>query len=403
MKNRTIGSVFIVAGTTIGAGMLAMPLAAVGIGFSTMMLLLIGLWLLMSYTALLLVEVYQYNDPHTGLGSIAKRYLGVGGQVITGLALLLLMYALTTAYISGAGELLSATLSSWIGHELSITQGIIIFTVIGGAVVGIGTTSVDMINRLLFTAKVFFLIFMLIVMLPHVESVNLTSMPVEYGLILSAVPVIFTSFGFHGSVPSIVSYMNGDIKKLRIIFIIGSAIPLVAYILWQIATLGAIPTNTFMGIMAQQSGLNGLLTAIRDVVATPRVNIAVNLFAALALATSFLGVALGLFDYLADLFKRSNRATGRMQSSLLTFVPPLVCALYFPNFVQALAYAAIALSILALLLPALLVWKVRQERNGTDKYKVKGGKSALGIVFTCGLVVIGIQVAITFGLLPQVG
>ncbi|MBG2913264.1 tyrosine transporter TyrP [Proteus cibarius] len=403
MKNRTIGSVFIVAGTTIGAGMLAMPLAAVGIGFSTMMLLLVGLWLLMSYTALLLVEVYQYNDPHTGLGSIAKRYLGVGGQVITGLALLLLMYALTTAYISGAGELLSATLSSWIGHELSVTQGIIIFTVIGGAVVGIGTTSVDMINRLLFTAKVFFLIFMLVVMLPHVESVNLTSMPVAQGLILAAIPVIFTSFGFHGSVPSIVSYMNGDIKKLRIIFVVGSAIPLVAYILWQIATLGAIPTNTFMGIMAQQSGLNGLLTAIRDVVATPRVNIAVNLFAALALATSFLGVALGLFDYLADLFKRSNRATGRMQSSLLTFVPPLVCALYFPNFVQALAYAAIALSILALLLPALLVWKVRQEQNGTDKYKVKGGKGALGIVFTCGLVVIGIQVAITFGLLPQVG
>ncbi|WP_337226199.1 tyrosine transporter TyrP [Proteus terrae] len=403
MKNRTIGSVFIVAGTTIGAGMLAMPLAAVGIGFSTMMLLLVGLWLLMSYTALLLVEVYQYNDPHTGLGSIAKRYLGVGGQVITGLALLLLMYALTTAYISGAGKLLSATLSSWIGHELSVTQGIIIFTVIGGAVVGIGTTSVDMINRLLFTAKVFFLIFMLIVMLPHVESVNLTSMPVAYGLILSAIPVIFTSFGFHGSVPSIVSYMNGDIKKLRIIFIIGSAIPLVAYILWQIATLGAIPTNTFMGIMAQQSGLNGLLTAIRDVVATPRVNIAVNLFAALALATSFLGVALGLFDYLADLFKRSNRATGRAQSSLLTFVPPLVCALYFPNFVQALAYAAIALSILALLLPALLVWKVRQEQNGADKYKVKGGKGALGIVFVCGLIVIGIQIAITFGLLPQVG
>ncbi len=403
MKNRTIGSVFIVAGTTIGAGMLAMPLAAVGIGFSTMMLLLVGLWLLMSYTALLLVEVYQYNDPHTGLGSIAKRYLGIGGQVITGLALLLLMYALTTAYISGAGELLSATLSSWIGHELSITQGIIIFTVIGGAVVGIGTTSVDMINRLLFTAKVFFLIFMLIVMLPHVESVNLTSMPVAYGLILSAIPVIFTSFGFHGSVPSIVSYMNGDIKKLRIIFITGSAIPLVAYILWQIATLGAIPTNTFMGIMAQQSGLNGLLTAIRDVVATPRVNIAVNLFAALALATSFLGVALGLFDYLADLFKRSNHASGRIQSSLLTFVPPLVCALYFPNFVQALAYAAIALSILALLLPALLVWKVRQEQNGADKYKVKGGKGALGVVFTCGLVVIGIQIAITFGLLPQVG
>lgn len=34
MKNRTLGSVFIVAGTTIGAGMLAMPIAAAGNGFS---------------------------------------------------------------------------------------------------------------------------------------------------------------------------------------------------------------------------------------------------------------------------------------------------------------------------------------------------------------------------------
>lgn len=60
MKNRTLGSVFIVAGTTIGAGMLAMPLAAAGVGFSVTLILLIGLWALMCYTALLLLEVYQH-------------------------------------------------------------------------------------------------------------------------------------------------------------------------------------------------------------------------------------------------------------------------------------------------------------------------------------------------------
>ncbi|MGK3357247.1 aromatic amino acid transport family protein, partial [Enterobacter kobei] len=42
---------------------------------------------------------------------------------------------------------------------------------------------------------------------------------------------------FHGSVPSIVSYMNGDIRKLRRVFVIGSAIPLIAYIFWQLVTL----------------------------------------------------------------------------------------------------------------------------------------------------------------------
>ncbi|ATG16961.1 tyrosine transporter TyrP [Providencia alcalifaciens] len=402
MKNRTLGSILIVAGTTIGAGMLAMPLAAAGVGFTGIVCLLIGLWMLMSYTSLLLVEVYQHNPANMGLGSVAKKYLGPVGQIVTGLSMLLLMYALTTAYIGGAGVLIADSLSSWWGVTVSTQSAIIMFTVVGGAIVCVGTHSVDFINRILFTAKTIFLVIMLAVMMPHAEAINLSTMPLEKGLVLAAVPVIFTSFGFHGSVPSLVNYMNGDVRKLRIIFITGSAIPLVAYILWQIATLGAIPSDTFMGILAQSSGLNGLLTAIRDVVATPRVNMAVALFMDLALATSFLGVALGLFDYLADLFKRSNNFAGRAQTTLLTFVPPLLAALFFSSFVQALTYAAVALSVLALIIPALLTMRVRKlEAKGV--YRVKGGTPILGLVLLCGIAVIAIQFAIVAGFLPNVG
>ncbi|WP_409013995.1 tyrosine transporter TyrP [Arsenophonus sp.] len=384
--------------------MLAMPLAASGVGFPMIALMLIGLWALMSYTALLLVEVYQYNPAHLGLGSIAKRYLGLPGRVITSLSMLLLMYALATAYIGGAGVLIANSLSSWTGINISINSAIILFTIIGGTIVCIGTHSVDLINRILFIAKIVFLLIMLVVMMPHVENINLTAMPVEKGLVLSAIPVIFTSFGFHGSIPSLVSYMDGNINKLRKIFIIGSAIPLFAYILWQIATLGAIPQTTFIGILANQSGLNGLLSAINDIVATSQVNIAVNLFMDLALATSFLGVTLGLFDYLADMFKRKNTPFGRLQSGLLTFLPPLVCALFFSSFVQALTYAAVALSILALILPTLMVMRVRKiEANKTNRYRVKGGTPALLIVLTCGVAVILIQIGIVSGMLPAVG
>ncbi|HEQ1857396.1 TPA: tyrosine transporter TyrP [Providencia alcalifaciens] len=402
MKNRTLGSILIVAGTTIGAGMLAMPLAAAGVGFTGIACLLIGLWMLMSYTSLLLVEVYQHNPSNMGLGSVAKKYLGPVGQIVTGLSMLLLMYALTTAYIGGAGVLISDSLSSWWGITVSTQTAIVMFTIVGAAIVCVGTHSVDFINRILFTAKTIFLVIMLAVMMPHAEAVNLSTMPLEKGLVLAAIPVIFTSFGFHGSVPSLVNYMNGDVRKLRIIFITGSAIPLVAYILWQIATLGSIPSDTFMGILAQSSGLNGLLTAIRDVVATPRVNMAVALFMDLALATSFLGVALGLFDYLADLFKRSNDFIGRTQTTLLTFVPPLLAALFFSSFVQALTYAAVALSVLALIIPALLTMRVRKlEANGI--YRVKGGTPILTLVLLCGIAVIAIQFAIVTGFLPNVG
>ena len=119
MKNRTLGSVFIVAGTTIGAGMLAMPLAAAGVGFSVTLILLIGLWALMCYTALLLLEVYQHVPADTGLGTLAKRYLGRYGQWLTGFSMMFLMYALTAAYISGAGELLASSISDWTGISMS--------------------------------------------------------------------------------------------------------------------------------------------------------------------------------------------------------------------------------------------------------------------------------------------
>lgn len=137
--------------------------------------------------------------------------------------------------------------------------------------------------------------------------------------------------------------MNGNIRKLRWVFITGSAIPLVAYIFWQLVTLGSINSTTFMGLLANHAGLNGLLQALREVVASPHVELAVHLFADLALATSFLGVALGLFDYLADLFQRRNTVAGRMQTGAVTFLPPLAFALFYPRgFVMALGYAGVA-------------------------------------------------------------
>ncbi|KMK17280.1 tyrosine transporter TyrP [Pluralibacter gergoviae] len=403
MKNRTVGSILIVAGTTIGAGMLAMPLASAGVGFGVTAGLLFGLWALMCYTALLLLEVYQHVPADTGLGSIARRYLGRPGQWLTGLSMLFLMYALTAAYISGAGELLAASLSQWLHIRLAPSGGVLLFTLIGGGVICVGTFLVDLFNRFLFSAKILFLVVMLALLMPHIHQLNLLTLPLAQGLALSAIPVIFTSFGFHGSVPSIVSYMNGDVRRLRRIFIIGSFIPLVAYLFWQLATLGSIDSPVFHALLADHSGLNGLLQAIRTVVASAHVELAVHLFADLALATSFLGVALGLFDYLADLCGRSNTPAGRLQTGAITFLPPLAFALFYPRgFVLALSYAGVALAVLALIVPSLLAMKSRRL-HPQARWRVVGGAPALWLVFGCGIAVILIQAAIACGWLSEVG
>ncbi len=382
--------------------MLAMPLATTGIGFTTALLLLLGLWFIMSYTALLLVEVYQHNDASMGLSSLACKYLGNSGRLVISLALPFLLYSLIAAYLAGGGEIISESISSLLGLQLPSYVGVLLFAVIGGGVVCFGTHSVDLINRCLFATKIFFLAAMLILLLPHVQEVNLLSMPVKQALLLSAVPIVFTSFGFHGSVPSIVNYLGGDTAKLRKVFIIGSAIPLLVYILWQVATIGTINSDTFIGILAAESGLNGLLEAVKAVVGTARVEMAVRLFAALALATSFLGVALGLFDFLADFFQLKDTLNGRLQTGAVTFFPPLLFALFYPKgFVIALGFAAIALSVLSLLLPALLVRQTRKQHVGG--YRVAGGQLGLLLVFSLGIAIIVIQLSIVSGYLPNVG
>ena len=384
MKNRTLGSILIVAGTTIGAGMLAMPLASAGVGFGVTLGLLITLWALMCYTALLLLEVYQHVPADMGLGSLAARYLGRYGQWATGFCMLFLLYALTAAYISGAGELLASSLNQWLDWRLPPAAGVLIFTGIGGTVVCIGTSLVDLFNRFLFSAKIIFLAIMLALLLPHIHQINLLTLPLQQGLALSAIP-------------------GGDIRKLRRVFVIGSFIPLVAYIFWQLATLGSIDSPVFTALLAKNAGLNGLLEAIREVVASAHVELAVHLFADLALATSFLGVALGLFDYLADLFQRQNSAAGRLQSGLITFLPPLAFALFYPRgFVMALGYAGVALAVLALMLPSLLVMKSRQQHPDAA-WRVAGGSPALWLVLLCGIGIVAIQFAIVAGLLPAVG
>ena len=101
--NKTLGSTLLVSGTMIGAGMLAMPLTSAGIGFTFTLFLLIALWAFLTYSALLFVEVYQTADHDAGIGSLAAQYFWHGRTIVTTIVLMVFLYALLSAYITGGG------------------------------------------------------------------------------------------------------------------------------------------------------------------------------------------------------------------------------------------------------------------------------------------------------------
>ena len=397
--NKTVGSTLLVAGTMIGAGMLAMPLTSAGIGFGFTLVLLLGLWALLTFSALLFVELYQTAESDAGIGTLAEQYFGKAGRIIATAVLIIFLYALIAAYVSGGGSLLKDLLPESFGNKVSI----LLFTVIFGSFIVIGTHSVDKINRVLFFVMLAAFAVVLSLMLPEIKFDNLMATPIDNALIISASPVFFTAFGFHGSIPSLNKYLDGNVKALRISILVGSAITLCAYILWQMSTHGLLTQNEFLQILKEDATLNGLVKATLAITGSNMIAGAVKLFSTLALVTSFLGVGLGLLECIEDLLKRSfNISAGRISLGLMTFIPPLVFALFYPEgFILALGYAGQMFAFYAVVLPVSLVWKAR--RTHTDlPYKVWGGNLTLIIVLVLGVIITSIPFAIRAGYLPFV-
>ena len=207
-KSKVFGSTLIIAGTTIGAGMLALPLASAGIGFSTSLVLMLGLWALMAFTALLMVELHQFADSDATLHTLAHNILGNKGKWIASFAVMFLFYALCAAYIAGGGAQFNQRVMQLTGLEISSQLTTLLFTIIVATVVTIGTHSVDKVNRVLFGLKLVAMVVVLSFLAPNVTSQYLLSMPLQQGLIVAAIPVVFTSFGFHGSIPCCISILQ---------------------------------------------------------------------------------------------------------------------------------------------------------------------------------------------------
>lgn len=397
--SKLLGGILLVSGTTIGAGMLALPVITGFAGFFPSIALLVIYWLYMTYTALLMLEVnLLMDDEHTNLITMAKRTIGGWGEFVSWVTYLFLLYALTTAYIAGSGPIVIDFVKGIMGYEMPAWAGSIPLLVIFGFFVYKGTKSVDYVNRLLMVGLVVAYVAMVIFISPHVEPKLL--MHTDWKYLLIAISIVATSFGFHIIIPSLTIYMNRDVKLLKRSILIGSLIPLVVYIIWEYLTLGIVPLE---GIAkGYKEGTNGahLMTTI---LGNSLISTIARIFSFFAIVTSFLGVSLSLSHFLADGFKIKQTRQGRVLLYLMTFLPPVIVTLIDPRaFLSALEYAgAFGVVILLGLLPALMVWWGRYRKHYTSTFKAPGGKVVLLIVMVLSIVVIIIEVANKTGLIAN--
>lgn len=375
-KTRQLGGILLVSGTTIGAGMLALPVLTGIAGFWPSVLLFAFYWAMSLCTALLMLEVNLWFNKPVNLISMSRYTLGRTGEIVSWGVYLLLLYSLTAAYLAGSGPMVSQLVFSTTGYDMPAWAESLPFLAIFGSFIYLGTRSVDYVNRALMIGLVITYILLLSFSSSHMDMSLLDRVDPNY--LWAAIPVVVTSFGFHIIIPSLSTYLDRNVRVLRRVIVMGSIVPLLVYLLWEFIILGIVPVEDLRLTLDLGEGATQPLSQILQ---NPWIATWATLFSFFAIVTSFLGVGLSLSHFLSDGFKIKQTMSGKMLSALLTFGIPLLFVLFYPRgFIVALEYAGIFVAILLGILPILMVWRGRKVHEGDAPYTVWGGKGLLAVM-----------------------
>lgn len=386
-KSRQLGGILLVSGTTIGAGMLALPVLTGIAGFYPSVALFIFYWLLSVVTALLMLEVNLWFREPVNLITMSKYTLGKKGEISAWILYLLLLYSLTAAYLAASGSMFEDFVHLFSGVSMPPWILPLPFLIIFGVFIFMGTRPVDYVNRALMIGLVIAYIALLTLVSGYIDKELLSHASIPF--IVGAVPVVVTSFGFHIVIPSLTNYLHKNVKVLKRVILIGSGLPLIVYLLWEAVVVGSVPLSGEFGLESALQQGQSATYSLTHLIMNPTVSTFARLFSFFAIVTSFLGVGLSLSHFLADGFRIHPNTKGRIKVAALTFIPPLFFTLTYPQgFIMALDYAGVFVALLLGILPCLMAWRGRIIHTEETPFKVFGGRSLLSFVIIAYLFVI---------------
>eukprot|EP00210_Caulerpa_lentillifera_P002500 g2397.t1 len=391
-----LGALALITGSTVGAGMLALPQATAAGGFIPSVGVMFLSWLILTSEALLMAEVncsikekqhsVKQDAPNSviSLRDMAEQTLGsTGGTLVSGLYLFL-ANTLLVAYISKGGELLG--LLSDKNLPTSVTS--VMFTLgLGGLLWKGSDETVDLTNRVL-TGALLFLFGVLLLVGSQSADFNTLLSSQNWSEEWSALPVVFLALVYHDLVPVLCKYLNWNKSKIRTALVCGSFIPFSLFVAWDAVALALVPGT----VNVIEAG--GVLDPVRVLIETQGdlAGNAIGIFSLLAISTSFIGATLGLSEYfkkeISKWFPQTKKNENtELDEKLLAMCfalgPPSLAAFSSPGLFFAATRIAggYGMTLLYGVLPPIMAWYNRQplESNPVDKKQtfVPGGRPLL--------------------------
>lgn len=351
-KGDTWSASMLVAGTSIGAGILALPSATYASGVVPSSMTLVLGWMFTSVAGLLIAEATQQVKLRTGrkgLGFVATlgEILGRGPEVVAMFLFGFVVYSMMVAYVAQGGVLLSFAPAPQM-----------LFACTLGALLTFGSPkAIDAFNNVFVAVVV--ASFVVIVSLGIPQVVPSRFKRADWTAAPRALPICALALVYHTVVPYIVDKLDADKRSVSVALLGGSALPLVMFLVWNAVVLGAVPSGA--GIVDPVA----ILRAGGD--GASLLGFAVSLFSMMAIVTSVIGLFFGMRSYIADLCRLPPVADLTLSHHLALAAgvlgPPVYFATSYPDaFMAALDLAgSFGVTTLFGAMPVVAVWRLRQN------------------------------------------
>ncbi len=368
-KNKSsIKGIVLVASGAIGAGMFSLPIVSAGMWFGWTIVCLMLVWLANLYAALILLETNLKFKPGASFDTLVGKTLGSTWNTLNNLSIAFVMYILLYAYFSASGSIVEQTYPLLFAEPSPVSQNLsgVLFGTLIALLVSSGASMVSRICSVLLVGMVISFFLTTSGLILHIEAKNLiaahipsTALPIY---IWSALPFFVTSFACSGIIPSLVKFYGHDETKIKHSLIYGTLISLLIYSLWVLTVFGTINRDDIAPVISAGGNIGDLVNALQVRADSSNMSLMVNLFSNFAIASSFLSIGLGLFDYIADKFNFGNTAIGRSKSAALTFLPPATLSYLYPHgFIIAIGYAGLVVLFSFYIVPIMMAFKNRLQ------------------------------------------